>query len=193
MQAEKLDKISIEEYIAIEQANDTKYEYHDGSIYAMAGGTLNHALICGNIFGEMRNSLRAKDKKCIAINSEAKLRIEVKNSYVYPGAMVVCGGIETSNRKPDAIINPTVIIEVLSKSTAAYDRGDKFYLYRQIESLQEYILIEQEKAEIEVYSKKGDLWQITRYTGMDTKLFLSSIDVTISLSEIYENVVFTTN
>ena len=190
MQAEKLDKISIEEYIAIEKANDTKYEYHDGSIYAMAGGTLNHALICGNIFGEIRTSLRAKGKKCTTINSEAKLRIEVKNSYVYPDAMVVCGDIETSDRKPDAVTNPTVIIEVLSKSTAAYDRGDKFYLYRQIESLREYILVEQEKAEIEVYTKKGDLWQITRYTGMDTKLFLSSIDVTINLSEIYENVTF---
>jgi len=190
MQAEKLDKISIEEYIAIEKANDTKYEYHNGSIYAMAGGTLNHALICGNIFGELRNALGGKNKKCITINSEVKLRIEVKNSYVYPDTMVVCGDIEKAERKSDAIKNPTVIVEVLSKSTAAYDRGDKFYLYRQIESLQEYILIEQEKAEIEVYTKKGDLWQITRFTGMETNLILSSLNVEIKLSEIYEDVVF---
>lgn len=191
MQVKKLNKISIEEYIAIEQANDTKYEYHNGSIYAMAGGTMNHGFISGNVYSAIKVSLRAKNKKCTAMTSELKLRIEVKNSYVYPDAMVVCGDIETSDRKPDAVTNPTVIIEVLSKSTAAYDRGDKFYLYRQIESLQEYVLIEQEKAEIEVYSKKGDLWQITRFTGLDTKLFLSSIDVAVSLSEIYEDVVFT--
>ncbi|MGK0365498.1 MAG: Uma2 family endonuclease [Saprospiraceae bacterium] len=190
MQAEKLSKISIEEYIEIEKTNDTKYEYHDGSIYAMAGGTMNHGFICGNIYSTIKASLRAKNKKCTTMTSELKLRIEVKDSYVYPDAMVVCGDIETSDRKPDTVTNPTVIVEVLSKSTAAYDRGDKFYLYRQIESLQEYVLIEQEKAEIEVYTKKGNLWQITRFTGIDTKLLLSSIDVEIGLSEIYEDVVF---
>ena len=191
MQAKKLDKVSIEEYIAIEEANDIKYEYRNGSIYAMAGGTLNHGFICGNIYSGIKVSLRAKGKKCTAMNSELKLRIEVKNSYVYPDTMVVCGDIETSDRKPDAVTNPTVIVEVLSKSTAAYDRGDKFYLYRQIESLREYVLIEQEKAEIEVYSKKGDLWQITRFSGLDTELFLSSINIKLSLSEIYEDAIFT--
>jgi Uma2 family endonuclease len=193
MQAEKLDKISIEEYIAFEQASNKKCEYLNGFVSVSEDKTLNYAFISGNIFVAVKRLQQQKNKTYTALNSQIKIYIKAQNSYVYPAAMVVCGDIETSDRKPDAVTNPTVIIEVLSKSTAAYDRGDKFYLYRQIESLREYILVEQEKAEIEVYTKKGDLWQITRYTGMDTKLFLSSIDVTINLSEIYENVVFTTN
>lgn len=190
MQAKKLNNISIKEYIAIEKANDVKYEYLDGSIYAMAGGTVKHTTICGNVFFEIETALRGANKPCRTYNTDAKIRIESKNSYVYPDATVVCGEPEMSEHKPDAVTNPTVIVEVLSKSTVGYDRGDKFYLYRQIESLQEYILIEQEEAKIEIYKRKGDLWHISRVTGLEAELFISSLDVSIELKQIYLNVDF---
>ena len=93
----------------------------------MAGRTLNHGLICGNIFGEIRTALRNKKRNCTPINSEVKLYIQSKNSFLYPDTMVICGDIEISDDEPNVVTNPTVIIEVLSKSTASYDRGDKFF------------------------------------------------------------------
>ncbi len=188
MIAKNLDNLSISEYIKIEQQTDTKYEYHNGSIYAMAGGTLNHGLICGNIFGEIRTALKHKKSDCKVMNSEIKLHVKEKNSFLYPDTMIVCGEIEKSQLESNAVTNPVVIIEVLSKSTANYDRGDKFFFYRQIDSLQEYILIEQDKAQIEVYKKKGDLWKITRIAGVDNFLPISSLNIKLKLEDIYENI-----
>ena len=167
MHKEKLNNLSIKEYITLEQDTDTKYEYHDGSIYALAGGTLNHGLICGNIFGEIRGALKKSTKECKVMNSEIKLYIPTKNTFLYPDTMVVCGKMEISKVESNAITNPILIVEVLSKTTASYDRGDKFYLYRQLESLQEYILIEQEKPLIEIYKRESDLWKITRISGIE--------------------------
>jgi Uma2 family endonuclease len=133
----KLDSLTIEEYLSIESASDSKHEYHNGYIYAMAGGTLNHGLICGNIYGEIRAGLKENHSDCKAINSEVKLYIQSLNSFLYPDTKVICGGIEQSNKEVNAVTNPSIIVEVLSKTTAHYDRGDKFYFYRQIPSLQE--------------------------------------------------------
>ncbi len=140
-----MDNLSIQEYITIEKNGDIKYEYHNGTITAMTGGSLAHGLIRGNIFGEIRALLKAKKSNCQPLNNDIKLHISTQNQFLYPDTMVICGKIEQSNDEPDAVTNPKVIIEVLSKSTANYDRGDKFFFYRQIESLEEYILIEQEK------------------------------------------------
>ncbi len=188
MQATNLHNLTVEEYLALEKANDTKYEYHDGSIYAMAGGTINHGLISGNIFGELRTGLKNKNRT--AINSEIKLHVEAKNRFLYPDAMVICGKIETSEKEKNAVTNPSVIIEVLSESTASYDRGDKFHIYRQIESLQEYILIEQNAAKIDVYKRQGDLWQISRVTGLEAQLYIEALDLEVDLRQIYASVEF---
>lgn len=193
MEAEKLGKVPVEEYLVIEREAREKYEYHDGYIYAMAGGTLNHGLICGNIFGEIRAALKAKHSDCRAMSSEIKLHVASQNSFLYPDTMVICGAIEPSAIEPNAVTNPTVIVEVLSKTTATYDRGDKFYIYRQITSLREYVLIEQDKAQIEVYQRQADLWKITRVTGLDQQLQLSSLNVVVPLAAIYEDVAFTEN
>jgi Uma2 family endonuclease len=188
MEAEKLNNVSIKEYVSVEKEAEKKYEYHDGTISAMAGGTLEHGLICGNIFGEIRTALRNKKSNCKPINSEVKLHVQSVNRFLYPDTMVICGEIEKSKDEINAVTNPILIVEVVSKSSASYDRGDKFYFYRQIETLQEYIIIEQEKALVEIYKRKGDLWKITRISGLECKIFLSSLDVEIDLVEVYRDV-----
>lgn len=190
MEAKKLENVSLQAYVQLEKDNDTKYEYHAGAIYAMAGGSLNHGLICGNVFGELRAALREKNEHCKVLNSEIKLHVASKERFLYPDAMVICGEIERSSANIDAVTNPIVIVEVLSKTTASYDRGDKFYFYRQIESLQAYLLVEQEKALIESYTRAADLWKIARTEGLEERLFIPSLNLSLSLEEVYRDVVF---
>ena len=187
MKAHKLSKLTVEEYIRHEMESGQKHEYHDGRIYALAGGSLEHALLIGNIYSELRNGLKKKGSNCKPITNDAKLYIEKGNKYVYPDTMVICGEMERSNESKDAVTNPILIVEVLSKSTSEYDRGDKFYFYRQIPSLQEYVLIEQSRYVVEVFYKKekNDLWRISRYEGLDQVITLQSLNLEISMKELY--------
>ncbi|MEL6866496.1 MAG: Uma2 family endonuclease [Bacteroidota bacterium] len=187
MKAYKLPKLSIKEYLQQEVDNDTRYEYHDGKIYASAGGSINHGLLCGNIYSELRNGLKHKGSNCKPVTSELKLYIRSQNSFVYPDAMVVCGEIEESAYEVNALTNPILIVEVLSKSTSDYDRGDKFYLYRQIKTLREYVLIEQDKAVVEVYYRDSvsGLWRISRFIGMTATVELQSINLSIKMADLY--------
>lgn len=184
------NNLSYAEYLAIEQSTNTKYEYHDGTIFAMAGGTVEHGFISGNIYGEIKFGLRNANRDCTVINSEVKLQIEHSNKFLYPDGMVVCGEVKRAKDKKHAISNPAVIIEVLSKSTESYDRGDKFFIYRQIDSVMEYILINQYKAQVEIFKRESDLWKITRIEGLDQRLEISTLGISIELKNIYENVVF---
>jgi len=190
MKAHKLDNFTVKDYLQQEEETDRKWEYHDGRITALAGGTLNHGILCGNIFGELRNGLRKKKSKCKPYTSEIKIYIEKKNSYVYPDSMVICGEIETSEEEINSVTNPILIVEVLSKSSARYDRGDKFYLYRQLPSFKEYVIIEQKRYIVDVqYKSEGsDLWQITRYEGVDKIIKLQSIGIEISMKDLYLDV-----
>lgn len=187
MKAHKLPGLTIEEYLQQEIDAGIKYEYHSGEIYAMAGGTLNHGLLCGNAYSEIRNKLREKSSNCKPLTSEVKIHIKKKNSFVYPDAMVICGNIELSEDHNNSVTNPMLIVEVLSKSSAEYDRGDKFYLYRQIPGFREYVLIEQKKHVVDVHYKspKSDLWQITRYEGLDQTIQLQSLGIEISMADLY--------
>jgi len=190
MEAKKLENVTIAEYLAFEKEAQEKYEYHDGYIYSMTGGTYHHGVICGNIFGELRTGLANKNDNCRALLNEIKLHIQSENSFVYPGTMVICGEVEHSTLESNAVVNPVVVVEVLSKTTATYDRGDKFYLYRQLKSVQEYVLIEQEKPQVELYQRQADLWKISRFKGIDTAFTLSSIMLTIQMRDLYEGVSF---
>jgi len=190
MDAKKLNKVTVKEYLQIERESQQRYEFHDGFIFALAGGTLNHGLICGNIFAKIWSGLAEKNSPCKAMTSEIKLHVHSERSFLYPDTMVVCGEIEKSRVEPNAIANPVLIVEVLSKTTSAYDRGDKFFLYRQIPGLQEYMLIEQDKAQAEVYKRESGLWRITRVTGLDKSVPLSSVGLEISLADIYRDVEF---
>jgi Uma2 family endonuclease len=179
--------LTVAEYIQHEIDTNQKYEYHDGKIYALAGGSINHGLLCGNIYAEIRNELKKKKSNCKAFTSEVKLNIKAKNNFVYPDTMVVCGDMETSENDKNAVSNPILVVEVLSKSTAEYDRGDKFYFYRQIPTLQEYVLIDQSRYVVEVFYKKEnhDLWSILRYKGLEAIIQLQSIGLDISMKELY--------
>lgn len=187
MKVHQFPNLSVEAYLKIESESIEKYEYHNGKIFALAGGTLDHGLLCGNIYTELRGGLKKKGSNCKSFTSEVKIYIEKTNSYVYPDAMVVCGDIEISEKEINSVMNPILIVEVLSKSTAEYDRGDKFYLYRQIASCKEYVIIEQKKEVVDVHYKSdnSDLWRITRYEGLDAIIKLQSLDLEISMKDLY--------
>jgi len=192
MKAQKVPKLTVDEYLAQEQETDTKYEFHNGKIFALAGGSIHHGLLCGNIYAEIRSALKNKKSPCKPFTSKVKLNIEKKNSFVYPDAMVIYGEIDTSKEDENAVSNPILIVEVLSPSTANYDRGDKFFLYKQVSTLQEYVIIEQHKAQVDVFYKQpeSDLWKISRYEGLTTKVKFQSIKVEIKMSELYFDINF---
>ena len=192
MKAHKFPKLTVEEYIRHERDSGVKYEYHDGEIFAMAGGSYNHGLLCANIYSELRNGLGAEQGKCKPLSSEIKLFVNAKNSYVHPDCMVVCGEVEKSRNDKNAVSNPILVVEVLSKSTADYDRGDKFHLYRQMETLREYVLIDQYKHVVEVYYRpeKVDLWKITRYEGLGKIITFESIGLEIRMDALYFDIEF---
>jgi Uma2 family endonuclease len=147
--------LSIEAYSKLEKDTGTRYEYHDGEVVAMAGGSYDHTTISGNAFAEITIALREKknptDTRCIAANENRKIYIQAFNKFLYPDAVVVIGKPIRPSTGPGAVSNPALIVEVLSKSTEAYDRGDKFRYYRQLESFREYLLIHQDKVAAEVW------------------------------------------
>lgn len=190
----KPKRLTFQEYINLEKENNQKYEYHDGFVIVMAGGTRNHSRISTNITSKLFSVLEEKGDKCEVFNSDTKLGFQDKSKYLYPDAMVVCGDIEESRHNQD-ITNPIIIIEVLSKSTEELDRKDKFGLYKQVPSLEYYVLISQDKPQIEVYRKmkvedNKSLWQIEIITGIDKMLVFPTLDIEISFSLIYKKVEF---
>ena len=149
----------------------------------MSGGTLEHATL--------KNKLQTGGKKCRVLSNGIKAYIASAEAYVYPDpdAIIVCGGGVPSNQEGNAIINPTLVIAVLSKSTADYDRGDKFYQYRQLSSLQEYVLIDQEEAVVETFSEQADtdLWRIIRVEELDKPVEFCSLGISLNMAGIYKD------
>ena len=163
-----------------------KYEYNDGEIFSMAGGTINHSLLANNMGGSLRDTIKAKGKNCRTFNSDAKIAIS-ERKFVYADASVVCGKTETFQTMTEGIKNPILIVEVLPDSTALYDRKLKFRAYQSMDSFQEYILVSQDKIFIEVYYKTDGavFWQYRVHNHLSDNVVLKSIDVEIPLSEIY--------
>lgn len=188
MEAPKLSDVTLAEYLSIEKETDTRYEYHNGRIFEMAGGTVEHGLISSNLMIGLGVELRNKNSNCRPINNDVKLNIKASNIYLHPDAMVICNEIERSSEHPHAITNPTVIFEVLSDSTDGYDRGDKFFFYKRIPTLQEYILIEQDQPVIDIYTRESELWRISRVQGLDEVLPITSLGIEIPLRDIYRDV-----
>ncbi|MGF1588881.1 MAG: Uma2 family endonuclease [Pleurocapsa sp.] len=176
-----------EEYLQLEAASDIKYEYIDGEIYAMAGATDTHVTIAGNIFALLLAHLRGSG--CRIFISDMKVRIEAKNRFYYPDVLVTC---EDKDRENSTFkMFPSLIIEVLSDSTEAFDRGDKFADYQSLSSLQEYVLINPKKARIECFRRtKEDLWLLQFYELANIQFELTSIDFQGSISDVYEEVEF---
>ena len=144
-------KYSAKAYLDLEETATHKSEFYDGVIYAMAGGSFNHDMISGNVYAALHEF--ARTGSCIAFTSNMKLRIEAHNLYLYPDAMLIFGAPKFEKNRTDAVLNPLLLVEVLSKSTENYDRGKKFEYYRSLPTFQEYLLIDQERVYVEHYQR----------------------------------------
>jgi len=180
---------SIEEYLALEEAADYKSEYIDGEIFPMAGGSTNHNQIAGNFYAELNLAFKKLDYRVFM--SDVRLWIPKKRIYTYPDVMLVVGKPEYYNNRTDTITNSRVIIEVLSDSTKGYDRSKKFEGYRTIPTLEEYLLIDQNRRYIEHFSKTDDKrWSFAEYNELDETISLASVSFEIAVADIYNKVNF---
>jgi len=187
MSAVPESRFSLEEYLSRERVAEYKSEFYQGEIFAMTGGSPTHNDISVNVVTSLRNSLRGSG--CRPSASDQRIRIPANGLCTYPDASVVCGNRQLDDIDNDAITNPVVIFEVLSKSTERYDRGKKFDLYRELESLQEYVLVSQTESHFERFVRQDDGdWLLTVLKGPEALLKFASIDVSLTLSEIYEDV-----
>jgi Uma2 family endonuclease len=181
---------TVEEYFQIDEAAETRHEYVDGQIFDMAGGTDEHSQITVNLIAELRTRLRGKP--CQPRDGNLRVRYGRKMRYGYPDALIVCGQpqFDPKARSNTTLLNPTVLFEVLSKSTAAYDRGEKFGYYRDIDSLQEYVLIAQDRASVQVYRRGANgIWAIEPpIDGLTSSVTLPSADIELPLAELYASV-----
>ena len=178
---------TLEEYFALEKVGDARYEYWDGEIFCMSGGSKEHYRLCTNVLALLFRAI--KGKRCEVFLPDAPIKTPKLPPYRYPDASVVCG--ESRFEKDhgiDALVNPLLIVEVLSPTTEAADKEDKRIAYQAIESLQEYLLIAQDKVEVTRYARRGDLWFRDIITDLSASLELSSLSHTITLAELYRSV-----
>lgn len=189
MQQPALKYITPEEYLAMEDAAESKHEYHQGEIFAMAGASKNHDRI-GLDLGTSVNTV-LKSSKCEVFSNEMKIWSRAKNFFTYPDLVIVCGKAEFYEDRDDILTNPLVIFEVLSKSTRNYDRDEKFEFYRSIPSFQEYILIDQWRVHVEqMYMETRNKWILSEYNQITDVVKLAKVDIEIPLHEIYRRVEF---
>lgn len=179
-------RYTAEEYLSLERSTSIKNEFHDGQIYAMTGASREHNLISGNIYRELSQQL--KSRPCEAYINDMRVKATEARSYHYPDIAVVCGKPEFEDAQVDTLLNPMLLIEVLSPSTEAYDRGGKFAHYRKIPSLREYLLVMQDQPGIERYLRQGEVWILSETLGLEASLALESIDCRLSLREVYDKV-----
>ena len=172
-----------EEYLAMERGAPFKSEYRDGRILAMTGTTARHAQIVLNLGAELHT--RFGDGPCSAFVNDLRVRIERENRYVYPDLVALCEQPRFEDGVLDTLMNPSLVVEVLSESTEAYDRGEKFAAYRRLESIAEYVLVAQDRIAVERYRREGDVWTFTAFESMDHILELASIDASVPLARIY--------
>jgi Uma2 family endonuclease len=176
-----------EEYLALERQAQCKSEYYAGEIFAMAGASRWHNLIVTNVLREL--SLQLKGRPCTTYPSDMRVKVSPAGLYTYPDVTVVCGAAQFEDNQQDTLLNPTLIVEVLSESTEAYDRGGKFAHYRKLASLVEYVLITQTKPHIEHYVRQPDnRWLLAEADSLHDALHLPSIDCHLALAEVYDKV-----
>jgi len=178
---------SLAEYFAQEEQAEDRSEFYEGEIFAMAGGTANHNLITINVTASLRDAVR--NKPCKAFMADMRLLVKRRQLYTYPDVMVICGPLQYAPGRNDTVTNPVLIVEVLSPSTEAYDRGKKFEFYRTIDSLQEYVLVDQSRMYVERHRPLGlGRWEMTAFTAPEDVLSLESVDVELTLAAIYDGV-----
>ena len=176
-----------EEYLAMERSSlEGKCEFVDGQIFAMVGASREHNLIGVNIASELRTQL--KDRPCETYANDMRVKAAEAKGYHYPDIVVVCGKPEFEDGHLDTLLNPTVLVEILSPSTEAYDRGGKFAAYRKIQSLHEYLLVSQAEPFIERYVRQGEAWVLTETAGLEGLVNLDSIGCVLAMNEVYYSV-----
>lgn len=176
-----------EEYLAREEAADHRSECYQGKIFAMAGGSFNHAVIAGHFYAALHRP--TQNCNSYAFTGNMRLLVERHGLYTYPDVMLVCGLPQFVSNRTDILLNPLILVEVLSKSTRAYDRGDKFEFYRSIPSFQDYVLVDQDRVFIEYYHKLGaQRWVLTEIDDPAAVLTLQSIMLDIPVRELYHQV-----
>ncbi|MEH1846087.1 MAG: Uma2 family endonuclease [Nostoc sp.] len=189
MQITKKRYYTPEEYLELEEVADYKSEYIDGQIIPMVGGTANHNRISLNLSAALNFVFRQQDYEVFM--GDVRLWIFQKRTYTYPDVMILAGEPEFFNNRKDIILNPQIIVEVLSKSTKGYDREDKFQAYRTISTFQEYLLIDQTRIHIDQFSKTGKKqWTLREYDEEDEAIALVTVPFEISLQDLYNKVKF---
>ncbi|HSK79530.1 MAG TPA: Uma2 family endonuclease [Thermoanaerobaculia bacterium] len=178
-----------EEYLVLERQADIRSEYLDGEMFAMSGGNRWHSLVKVNLSGEL--SAQLKPRPCEVYSSDQRIHIPLTGLYTYPDVVVVCGEPRFEDDHVDTLLNPRVLIEVLSPTTESYDRGKKFEHYQSIDSLAEYLLVDQSRPRVEHYFRQdGNQWLLTVFEGLDSTVSLPSLQCELALAEVYDKVVF---
>jgi Uma2 family endonuclease len=177
------------EYLRRERESEFKHEYFAEEIFAMADGTPKHSLIQTNVCSELRSLL--KEKPCRVYNSDLRVKVDATGLYTDPDASVTCGELQCDDKRSKTVLNPTVIVEVLSPSTEAYNRVRTFNHYRQIATLREYLLVWQDEPRIERFFKNAEgSWVLTEAAGMDGVLHVSTLGIDVSLHDVFDKVEF---
>jgi Uma2 family endonuclease len=188
MSAHAQTPLTEEEYFALDSAAEFKNEFYDGVMYAMAGTTPTHSLITANLTAELYQAL--KQRACRVYVSDLRVRAN-RNTYTYPDIAVVCGEPRLAENNKNTLINPTILVEVLSPSTESHHRGLKFIRYRQLESLKEYVLVSQDQPRVETYVRQpSGSWLLSEFTALDSSATFDSLECKIPLADIYHQVVF---
>lgn len=191
MSAETKRRYTLDEYLALEHESDARLEFWDGEVFMMSGGTIGHERVMGNTFDLFRIQLR--DRECTVFGGNMQIKVPTAPPYRYADGSVTCGNVEVERfNGNDLLLNPILIYEVLSPSTEAYDRGDKFTHYKSIASLREYLLIAQHRPHITQFVRNDDddTWSYSEVNGLDASLYLPSLRLTLSLKDVYHNVDF---
>jgi Uma2 family endonuclease len=186
--AARIPRYTPEQYLALERNAELKSEFYNGYMTRMEGKNREHNLIAGNLGGELMTQLESRP--CETYINDMRVLVSRSGFYTYPDLIVVCGEPQFLDEESDTLLNPTVIVEVLSPTTESYDRGKKFSHYRRLESLKEYVLVAQDEVFVERYSRQGEVWELSDWTSMDETLSLASIDCHVPLREIYARIEF---
>lgn len=184
----QISRLTEVEYLEIERAADGKSEFLGGEMFAMSGGTARHSLIACNLITVLNNALKGR---CVPFNSDLRIKVEATGLFAYPDVSAVRGPLEFLNDTEDVLLNPGLIAEVLSDSTEAYDRGNKFEHYRRIPTLRDCLLIDQKAPRIEQFTRQdnGD-WLLHEVSGLESSIAIRSLGVELSLSDVFASVDF---
>ncbi len=185
----KLHVVAPKEYLEAERSAGVRSEYYDGEIVSMTGASRQHDRASGNIFASLHASL--KGTRCEPFTSDMRVRAPAGNRYYYPDISVACDGAEFEDAHVDTLINPTLIVEVLSESTEKADRGDKLINYQSIRSLESYLIVAQDSPLIQIYERQtDDSWRYSLHQGMEATIALSAIGAELRLTDVYARVEF---